>query len=712
MDFKISRIIILIAVLLSACSPTLPPQPEPWVPSATPGFSLLIPEPRFTPGVVRATKEAPPLTGRVVDVDGNPLSGARIDSDSNSVLSAANGSFSLPGVGTPQWVRASLEGFISRTRAVGPNQPTIFRLSPDDGHTVVLQFAGDVMFGRRFFDPNEDGDPSDGFLPVQPDLNDHSRLLASIQPLINNADLTTVNLESTLSDHPYLSPRESRPAAYHSTQAYVYSTHPSAIQALKQAGIDVVDLGNNHVYDLLEDGLANTISVLKKNDLAYFGAGRDEAGAWKPTIVTVGGQEVAFVGCTTIWRPGAVKENPLTFVAQDQVPKGGSAWCAEGKLYHTVSELRKRDSLVVVMIHGGFEYDRTPGYNILKFSKLARQAGATLVINHHTHVVGGLSWDEPVLTAWSLGNFIFDQTVWSTLQSYILTVYVRDNKVVRAFTEPLIIHEYLPHGLTGSMAEFVARNAAGQNPGPFVIEAGAVEVDLAGQTKSKTTVQVMNGDAVTGKVIPIPAGQWVSAFQGSGNLRLGRDLLWVGSFEPEMVQTKPTGPLLWPLTESQLYGPEFAYQGRGGLSLMRGQQNQADSVTTHLRRIAVIENSELTITGMARPSPGALASLQVSWYPKMVGPSSQRLDQILAVEANGDWQPFQVDLKVPPGIVAASVLIRLSPPVSGVASLDLDDLRLIEWADPKASFSPLYTHILLKGEGEVSFRQDYLPLAP
>jgi poly-gamma-glutamate synthesis protein (capsule biosynthesis protein) len=364
------------------------------------------------------------------------------------------------------------------------------------------------------------------------------------------------------------------------------------------------------------------------------------------------------------------------------------------------------------MIHGGNEYNRTPSGKINKFSNLARQAGATLVVNHHPHVVSGLSWDAPTLIAWSLGNFIFDQTVWSTLESYILTVYVRDNEVVRAFTEPLIINNYLPHGLTGSMAEFVARGAAGRIPGPFVMEAGAVEVDLYGQAESKTTVKTMSGDESAGDVIPIPAGQWVSAFKGSGELRLGRDLLWVGSLEPDVVQNGPIGPPLWTLSESQLFGQEFAFQGVGGLRMIRGKQNRADSVTTHLRRIAITENSQLTITGMVRPASGALASLQVNLYPGMVGPASQRVDQFLAVEATGEWQPFRLDLTIPPGIVAAGIFIRLSPPVSAVTSLDLDDLRLIEWASPGAKFSPLYTHILLRGEGNVSFRQDYLPLSP
>ena len=710
----LNKFLSLLVIFLAACSATVVPRPETTsVAGVTPDLLSGTPQPRLTPVIIEETPDLQPLTGRVVDLDGYPLANARIDSDSNSVMSAADGSFSLPGIGSPQWVRVTLDGYITRTRAVAPNQPTIFRLSPDDGRTVVLQFTGDVMFGRRFFDPNSDGNPSDGLLPIQPDIGDHLKLLASIQPLINDADLTVINLEGALSDQPFLAPSDSLQTEYHPTKSYVFSSHPSAIQALKQAGVDMVDLGNNHAYDLLEDGLTKTISVLQENDMAYFGAGEDEASAWKPAIVNVGNQVVAFIGCTTIWRPiPPITGNDISYVAQDEVPKGGAARCLESRLYQVVREVSQQADFVVVMVHGGFEYDHTPSNSVERYSKVAREAGAALVIDHHPHVVSGLTWEPPTLTAWSLGNFIFDQTIWPTLESYILTVYIRDNEIVRAFTEPLIIYEYLPHGLAGNMAEFVARGAAGRVPGPFVIETGAVELDLEDRADSKTTLQAMSGDPSTGTIFPIPDGEWVSAFEGDGELRLGRDLLWVGSFEPEMVQNGPVGPLLWTSRESQLFGPDFAYRGGYGIRLVRGKSNQTDSVTTHSYRVLVTENSQLTIYGMARPATGALTSLQVSWYPDLGGPSSQRLDQILPLEANGEWQPFRVDVQVPVGIIAANVAIRLSPPESGTTTLDLDDLRLIEWADSEADFSPLYTHILLTGEGNVTYQEDYLPLSP
>jgi poly-gamma-glutamate synthesis protein (capsule biosynthesis protein) len=260
-------------------------------------------------------------------MDGNPLSNAEVQSLSSATTSDEDGWFELPSEGTPQWLTVRHEGFISRTRAAAPGAPMLFRLSRDDGQTIVIQFAGDTMFGRRFFDPNEDGDVSDGLLPADPDAEAHLKLLAPIQKLLGQSDLTVVNLESPLTDKPYFSSRDTRPTVYHTTKDYVFSSDTTAIKALKEIGVDIVDIGNNHLYDLLESGLQSTLTTLNMEEMKHFGGGTDEASAWAPLIVTVKGQKVAFVGCTTIKQPiPPATTNDVTYVASDILKKGGAAF--------------------------------------------------------------------------------------------------------------------------------------------------------------------------------------------------------------------------------------------------------------------------------------------------------------------------------------------------------------------------------------------------
>ena len=688
-------------------------------------FSLLFILSLFLPGCSNLTEQSIPtatviptplppkykFTGRVIDMDGNPIEGASVNSQTNHTTSNHDGRFDLPSEGMPEWITVESDGFISRTRAASPSTPTLFRLTPDDGKTIVIQFGGDTMFGRRFFDPNEDGDTSDGLLPLKPTVDDHMKLLAPVRPLVENADFTVVNLETTLSDQAYFSKRDSRPVTFHSTADYVYASNPNSVMALKQSGIDIVDMGNNHNYDMLEEGLNNSLSALDQAGMLHFGAGTNEANAWTPAMVSSKGQTIAFIGCTTVRIPSSsVTKDDVPYVASDVLSKGGAAFCAEFPLRSAIIKAKQQADIVVVMIHGGEEYNRTPIKKITYLTEVARQAGATLLINHHTHVVSGFSWKDPSLIAWSMGNFLFDQIVWPSFESYMLAVYLREGKVVRAYIEPLIIDDYLPHGLTDDLADYVVRGAAGREPGPFIMESGAMELDLEGRAIQSSYTQTLDGGIEPGKIIPIPQAQWISDFKGAGNLLLGRDLLWVGGFENNEVESASHGTPLWDLNLGSVqFGQDYVYEGASGIRLTRGADSVNDAVTTNLHRVLVSPFTDLSIIGMIRINQGGTALVQLSWYEASFGPSFLKMIEPIQVHSYGTWQPFRFDARVPKNAVALEVFLRLTPPNEGIINADFDNIRIIEWANPQAQFSPLYDHALLTGSGELTFTQQVLP---
>jgi len=666
--------------------------------------------PTLTPTLVPPLQKFS-ISGRVVDTDGIPIQAANIESPDTTTISDKDGWFRFPSQGLPQWIKVTSPGFISRTRAAAPGIPVLFRLTPDDGRTIVIHFAGDTMFGRRFFDPNEDDDTSDGLLPLEPTVEDHMKLLASVRPLLENADFTVVNFETTLSHQPHFRKRDPRPVAFHSTAEYVYASHTNSVMALKQSGVDIVDIGNNHNYDLLEEGLGVSLSTLDQIGMLHFGAGTNEASAWAPVIISSKGQTIAFVGCTTVRIPSAsVTKTDVPYVASDALKKGGAAFCSDVDLHSAVIHAKQQAGIVIVMIHGGTEYQRTPTNKIMFLTEVARQAGATLVINHHPHVVGGFSLRDQSLIAWTIGNFLFDQTVWPSFESYMLAVYLRDGKVIRAYVEPLIIDGYLPHGLTDELADYVVRGAAGREPGPFIVESGAMEVDLEGRAIQKTYTQTMDGGAEPGKIIAIPQSQWISDFKGTGKLLLGRDLLWIGGFENDEVDSAARAAPLWDLELGDLQvGQDYAYEGETGIRLTRGGSNIEDVVTTNLHRLRVSPGIELSVTGMMRASQGTTALIQISWYPDTLGPSFLQTTEPITVESHDQWQSFRFDAQAPSNAVAVQVFLRLTPPTQGTATADFDNIRVIEWADARASYSPLYNYALLTGPGDLTYTQQVLP---
>jgi hypothetical protein len=73
------------------------------------------------------------------------------------------------------------------------------------------------------------------------------------------------------------------------------------------------------------------------------------------------------------------------------------------------------------------------------------------------------------------------------------------------------------------------------------------------------------------------------------------------------------------------------------------------------------------------------------------------------------WQPFRFDISVPANTFAVGLFFRLQPPLGGVTAVDLDNIRVIEWAAPGSRFSPLYDHIRVVGRGEITVSKDLLP---
>lgn len=217
------------------------------------------------------------LRGRVITLDGLPVSGAKIYAGSREVTADIDGWFRIEGDVDGEWVTADHDAFLPRVRAVVPGAPTLFRLAKDDGETIVLRFGGDVMFGRRFYDHNGDGNTSDGLLQSGAGVEDHVELLEGIRRPLENADLTVVNLETPLTTDPWIHPTESRPEKFHPTKNFVFASAPESAGALRDVGIDLFDLGNNHLYDAKEKGLADTFHSLEHAGFApgvgYFGAG-------------------------------------------------------------------------------------------------------------------------------------------------------------------------------------------------------------------------------------------------------------------------------------------------------------------------------------------------------------------------------------------------------------------------------------------------------
>jgi poly-gamma-glutamate capsule biosynthesis protein CapA/YwtB (metallophosphatase superfamily) len=208
-----------------------------------------------------------------------------------------------------------------------------------------------------------------------------------VRALIEDADLALFNLECALSEEGI--PIQKR---------YSFKAAPAAADGLARAGFDVAVLANNHSVDCGRWRLAETMEILRARGIVSVGAGTNAAEAAAPVMLERNGLRIAFLARTFILPDGVIyREDVPTVAVYD--PE---------QIEEEVRAARREADVVIVSLHWGVEYARHPQESQRRIARRLIDAGATLVIGHHTHTPQPVERYRQGLIAYSLGNFIFD----------------------------------------------------------------------------------------------------------------------------------------------------------------------------------------------------------------------------------------------------------------------------------------------------------------
>jgi poly-gamma-glutamate synthesis protein (capsule biosynthesis protein) len=667
----------------------------------------------FTQGspTARPDPTTPTITGIVVGETGAPIPGAAVWLDTARATTDANGRFAIAHDG-PAVVRASAPGHLPRTTAVGAGEQGRITLTGQAAETVSMRFGGDVMFGRRYYTGSEN---TPRVLRDDASSDDIARVLSGVQPFLDDADLTVVNLETALVATPWTDVDGHRPISVHPTKDLVITSSTRSARALAASGVDVVSLSNNHSYDGLDAGISSTLSALDAAGVLHYGAGRTVDEAWRPAVVEVKGQRIAFVGCTTI----DGRAHLVSYVAEGK--HGGAAACDPTRLAATVRSARKQAAYVVVSIHGGVEYRRSQTADVRALANVAHAAGARLVVGSHPHVVGGIVHTGDDLFIESMGNLAFDQEMWATLPSYLARVDVRDGATVAADLDPVVLDAYRPRPATGLLAATIGRMAAGWVDGGALLDDSKATVPFdgaAGRTTSPVPPQASSAvKLAAGDVRRLAPGWWLApASDLPGRVRAGNDRLFgTGGFEAEVVGSQDAAPL-WLIGKFGAVTADASCvpSGGRGLLLARSPLSQETAFATTRHRVPAAQRETLTLSAKVRyASPGS--RLEVHWYDDFTGPSTStsKFDIPTGVWDRSTCARLRFDVVAPAQAVAAQVFVVLDAPQGGqvLRHLAVDDLMLIGWA-PQGRSGRRYDVVKGLATGTVALRSDYPTTAP
>jgi poly-gamma-glutamate capsule biosynthesis protein CapA/YwtB (metallophosphatase superfamily) len=235
---------------------------------------------------------------------------------------------------------------------------------------ITIAWAGDTTLGSAHGLPPDRGRP----------------LLAAVRRLLQGADLAALNYEGTLAVSG-----ASKCGIEPGANCFAFRAPPENAATLRRAGVDVVNLANNHANDYGPVALDETAAALAAAGVGATGR------PGQVHLSEVGGVRVASVGFSAYpWT------NDLRDLAGAQALIRAAAGSAD---------------VVVAFVHAGAEgagQERTPDAdevflgeprgNVRAFAHAAVDAGADLVLGSGPHVLRGIERYEDRLIAYSLGN--------------------------------------------------------------------------------------------------------------------------------------------------------------------------------------------------------------------------------------------------------------------------------------------------------------------
>ncbi|MCC6189723.1 MAG: CapA family protein [Anaerolineales bacterium] len=179
---------------------------------------------------------------------------------------------------------------------------------------------------------------------------------------------------------------------------------PPAAQAVADAGFDLVTLANNHTMDWGPGGFSATLDHLHAAGVETVGAGEGKHAAQAPLVTTVRGVRIVWLAFTLV--PDPPNDN------RDRDDGWTRSIVAYGDLDSVTQAVRAARPLgdaLIVQFHWGDENIFCPNNWQIDMGRAAIDAGASLVISHHPHVVQRFEPYGAGFIAYSLGNFLFDQ---------------------------------------------------------------------------------------------------------------------------------------------------------------------------------------------------------------------------------------------------------------------------------------------------------------
>jgi len=275
--------------------------------------------------------------------------------------------------------------------------------------TIKLSATGDIMVH-----PSQ----LEGAFDASTNKYDFTNSFKGVQDILESADISIANFEGTTGgDEIY------------SYQGYpLFNAPDEVLDAIKDAGIDILSTANNHSLDTRKAGIIRTVEQIKN-------IGMDSVGTYveKPEtrvlIKDVKGIKIAFIAYTEMVNGLESLITPADLDSMVNI-------IDETKMKEDIIYAKEQNAdIIVAYLHWGNEYARVQSERQEILADMLFNEGVDIILGSHPHVIQPSKRVEyegkEKFVAYSMGNFISNQRI-ETLTPYGITApqYTEDGVII------------------------------------------------------------------------------------------------------------------------------------------------------------------------------------------------------------------------------------------------------------------------------------------
>ncbi|HLP06469.1 MAG TPA: CapA family protein [Paludibacter sp.] len=236
---------------------------------------------------------------------------------------------------------------------------------------------------------------------------------------LETVDFTVANLECAVCDSGITKV----------DKRFAFRATPKWLPGFRKHGVNIVSLANNHSADCGEDGLLQTLAFAKHSGIYTVGANSDSTLVGTPLVISRGKTRVALFSSSFL--------------------KSGSKYICHALAKKLEKRIRNYKAnyphtIVVLLLHWGIEGMANPTSGQVQDAHLLVDAGVDVLVGTHPHVVQPIERYKNSLIFYSLGNFIFDNSLPPRNKGMMARLEIRQGQVVDMDTATFNI--YSRHG--------------------------------------------------------------------------------------------------------------------------------------------------------------------------------------------------------------------------------------------------------------------------